>query len=197
MTKQKLLSKLLLVVEDNENTRIQLANVLALYFENIIFAVDGCDGVEKIKDNKPDIIVSDIKMPCLGGLEMIKEIKNDFYKPIVIMTTAFSDEEYLLDALDIKVDAYLIKPINIETLVSKIKENLNLYEVHDLRYKKLSAREYEVFIDLAKGLKSSEIAAKYEIKSKTISTYRNRIFEKMSFKSNADLVTYVIKNNLI
>jgi DNA-binding NarL/FixJ family response regulator len=65
------------------------------------------------------------------------------------------------------------------------------------QYKILSEREYEVFIDLAKGLKPAQIAQKYEIKSKTVSTYRNRIFEKMSFKSNADLVKYAIKNNLV
>jgi len=197
MMNRTLLSLSLLVVDDNENTRKQLVDVLSLYFNKVVAAVDGCDGVEKIKTLQPDVIVSDIKMPCLNGLAMIRKIKNDHYSPVIIVATAFSDQEYLLDALDIKVDAYLIKPIKIDTLLSKITESLHGLEKHDLRYKKLSEREYEVFLDLAKGLKPSEIALKYNIKSKTISTYRNRIFEKMSFSTNAELVSYAIKNKLV
>ena len=95
------------------------------------------------------------------------------------------------------MDAYLIKPINIEILIKKIEESAKDFISLDLRYKKLSVREYEVFLDLAHGLKPSEIARKYSIKAKTISTYRNRIFEKMLFKTNAELIAYAIKNKLI
>jgi len=197
MINPKLLSMSLLIVEDNDNARKQLIDTLSLYFNNIIFAKDGCEGIEQIKDFMPDIIVSDIKMPCLDGIDMVKKATNSSYKPIIIFTTAFSDQEYLLDALDLRVDAYLIKPINITTLINKIIESSDSLEINDLRYKRLSQREFEVFLDLAKGLKTSEIASKYEVKPKTISTYRNRIFEKMSFKSNAELITYAIKNNLI
>jgi len=194
----RMLSMSLVVVEDDENTRKQLVDLLNLYFDKVISAVDGCDGVEKIKEHHPDIIISDIKMSCLDGIEMVRKIKNKNYKPIVILTTAFSNQEYLLDALDINVDAYLIKPININELMNKITENIDSEEdISDLRYKKLSKREYEVFLDMAKGLKISDIALKYDIKPKTVSTYRNRIFEKMSFSSNAELITYAIKNGLV
>lgn len=194
---ETMLSMSLLVVEDDENTKKQLVELLKLYFSRVISAVDGCEGIEKIEEYYPDIIISDIKMSCLDGLEMVRKIKKQNYKPIVILTTAFSNQEYLLDALDVNVDAYLIKPIEIKRLMAKIEENIVLPEKKDLRYKKLSKREHEVFLDLARGLKASEIALKYDIKPKTVSTYRKRIFEKMSFGSNADLVTYAIKNGLI
>jgi len=188
-----------LLVEDYANSREHTKDILSLYFQNVYTAENGCQGLEIIETEKPDIIITDIKMPCLDGIEMIQKGKEQGYDPVVIITTAFSDKEYLLSAIDMKIDAYLIKPINISLLLEKIEESLPLKSDNykDLRYKKLSAREYEVFLDLAKGLKAAEIAAKYNIKPKTISTYRNRIFEKMSFSNNADLVVYAIKNNLI
>jgi len=197
MINKKLLSMKLLIVEDNESASKQLKDTLSLYFEKIFIAIDGCDAIEKIKEFSPDIIVSDIRMPCLDGIEMIKQIKSKFYKPVIIITTAFNDPTYLLDALDLKVDAYLIKPIDIHQLLYKIEESIGCTRDNDLRYKILSEREYEVFLDLARGLKPSEIAQKFDIKPKTISTYRNRIFKKMAFSSNAELIAYAIKNNLI
>jgi DNA-binding NarL/FixJ family response regulator len=197
MINKKLLSMTLLIVEDNEISSKQLKETLSLYFEKIFVAVDGCDAIEKIKEFSPDIIISDIRMPCLDGIEMIKQVKSKTYKPIIIITTAFSDSTYLLDALDMKVDAYLIKPIDIHQLMKKIEESIGCVSGNDLRYKILSQREYEVFLDLAAGKKPSEIAQQYNIKAKTISTYRNRIFKKMAFNSNAELISYAIKNNLI
>lgn len=197
MLSKELLNLSALIIEDNKYARNDLVDILHVYFKKISYAVDGCDGLEKIQLLAPDIIISDIKMPCLNGIDLVKKVKRENYKPIIILTTAFSDKEYLLAALDIKVDAYLIKPIKIDVLLNKIKESLNNSVAIDLKHKKLSAREYEVFLDLARGLKPSEVALKYNIKAKTISTYRNRIFEKMLFKTNAQLIAYAIKNNLI
>ena len=197
MNQQKFSSLTLLIIEDDKQTREQFVEVLEIYFKNIVSAQDGCDALEKIKADMPDIIISDIKMPCLDGISLVKQVKNETYQPIVILTTAFSDKEYLLEAIDIKVDAYLIKPINIKQLLKKIDNAVESFENINLKYKKLSIREYQVFLDLAAGLKPSEIAQQYDLKSKTISTYRSRIFEKMNFASNAELITYAIKNNLV
>ena len=197
MNQQKFSSLTLLIIEDDKQTREQFVEVLEIYFKNILSAQDGCDALDKIETDMPDIIISDIKMPCLDGISLIKQVKNETYQPIVILTTAFSDKEYLLEAIDIKVDAYLIKPINIKQLFEKIDNAVDSFENINLKYKKLSMREYQVFLDLAAGLKPSEIAQQYDLKSKTISTYRSRIFEKMNFASNAELITYAIKNNLV
>jgi len=186
----------LLIIEDNQQTKEYLVEILKVYFKEVSSASNGCEALKIIENIMPDIIVSDIKMPCLDGLSLIKKIKSDTYKPITILTTAFNDKEYLLEAINMKVDGYLIKPIDINLLLEKIKESLSTFENVNLKYKKLSSREYEVFLNLAKGLKPLEIALKYSIKAKTVSTYRRRIFEKMGFQSNADLVSYAIKNKL-
>lgn len=199
MYNRKSLFQSVLVIEDNEETAKHLLDVLQVYFQEVLYAQDGCHALELVKELLPRVIISDIKMPCLDGMQFIKEIKKLPYehKPVIIVTSAFSDKEYLLDALDMKVDAYLIKPINIEVLLQKIEESSCDAPLNDLRYKKLSERELEVFLDLAKGLKPSEIALKYNLKPKTVSTYRSRIFEKMLFKTNAELIAYAIRNNLV
>ena len=74
---------------------------------------------------------------------------------------------------------------------------LNSISKSKLLHSGLSKREYEVFIDIAKGIKPNNIAQKYEIKSKTVSTYRKRILEKMCINSNAEIIKYAISNNLI
>ncbi len=196
MNKEIFSSMTLLLVEDHKQGNEVLSDILAFYFQEIDSAINGCEALEKIETFMPDIIVTDIEMPCLDGLSLIKKIKTDTYKPIIIVTSAFSDKDYLLDAIDIKVDGYLIKPISVKMLLEKIEMAISSFDNINLKYKKLSAREFEVFLDLSVGLKPLEIANKYNIKAKTVSTYRQRIFEKMGFKSNADLVSYVIKNRL-
>jgi len=196
MSKKKFSSKTLLIIEDNIQAREHLVEILEVYFKKVSSFEDGCNALEQIETLIPDIIISDIKMPCLDGISFIKKVKNESYKPIIIFTTAFSDKEYLLEAIDMKVDGYLVKPININILLEKITNALGSFENINLKYKILSDREYEVFLDLAKGLKPLEIALKYGIKAKTISTYRRRIFIKMGFTSTAELVSYAIKNRL-
>ena len=196
MNKKKFSSKTLLIIEDDMKAREHLFEILEIYFKQVLSFENGCEALENIETLMPDIILSDIKMPCMDGISFIKKVKQDSYKPIIILTTAFTKQEYLLEAIDIKVDGYLIKPININLLLEKIANALVSFKNINLKYKILSDREYEVFIHLSKGLKPSEIALKYGIKAKTISTYRIRIFEKMGFSSNAELVSYVIKNKL-
>jgi len=196
MNEESFSSLTLLIVEDNEEAKKIMVDVLTSYFKEIRASNNGCEALEIINSFMPDIIITDIEMPCLDGISLIKRIKTDIYKPIVIFTSAFSDSEYLLDAIDIKVDGYLIKPTNIELLLEKIKVASNSFENINLKYKKLSSREYEVFLDISIGLKPLKIASKYNVKPKTISTYRQRIFEKMGFRTNAELISYVIKNRL-
>lgn len=193
---RSLLSKKLLIVEDDKMANRHLVEILEVYFKEVISFINGCEALDRIGVLLPDIIISDIRMPCLDGISFVKKVKNDSYRPIVILTSAFSDKEYLLEALDMQVDGYLIKPIDINKLLEKIQNAFDSYDNINPKYKKLSSREYEVFLNLAKGFKPAEIASKYDVKAKTISTYRRRIFEKLGFTSNAELVSYAIKNKL-
>ena len=192
----------ILVVEDEANTRVELVELLELDFGFVYSAQDGCEGLEFIEKFHPDIIVTDISMPCMDGLDMMKEAKKSANGSIFIFTTAFNDSKYVLDALDNHAYAYLVKPVQFDALLKKINELVTSYKLlnndsSEVLHKILSSREYEVFLDIAKGIKPNSIALKYDVKPKTISTYRKRILEKMRFNSNAEIIHYAITNNLL
>jgi YesN/AraC family two-component response regulator len=84
-------------------------------------ATDGEEGLEIIKDKNIDIIIADINMPKMSGIDMLKTIKNDLKLDIpAIITTAHTDTGYLIDAINLKVDGYIVKPINIKDLINTI-----------------------------------------------------------------------------
>ncbi len=122
-----------LYCEDEENLRNITSNILNKFIKKLYSANDGIEGLEiynKYAD-EIDIIITDISMPNMGGLEMAKEIKKINPNIPVIVTTAFSSSDYLLEAIDINVDKYVLKPIDIKKLIEAINQSL-LY--HELRY---------------------------------------------------------------
>lgn len=107
---------IVLVVEDEIKTRESLISVLSERFSKVIGAQNGDEGLKKFKKFKPDLVITDIAMPIMDGLDMargIKEISDDV--PIVILS-AYSDKDRLLRSIDIGIDKYLIKPVDIEEL---------------------------------------------------------------------------------
>ena len=112
----------LLYVEDDKNVLDQTKLILDDFVKEVIVAHDGEEALEILKNrNDIDIIVADINMPKLNGIEMIKIIKKELELNIpTIITTAHTDTEYLLDAINLKVDGYIVKPINIKDLINSI-----------------------------------------------------------------------------
>ena len=116
-----------LFVEDEELAREKLAKLLSKLFKEVILASNGLDGLEKYQNSKAtnekiDLIISDINMPILNGLEMLERIRKiDSFVPL-IFTTARSETENLLKAIDLNVSNYIIKPIDTNILVRKITE---------------------------------------------------------------------------
>lgn len=112
----------ILFVEDEEAIRNQLGRFLKRFCKELFLAQNGLEGLELYKKNQPDIIISDIKMPKMDGLAMLKEIKNINKEQIVIFTSAHSDSEYFIESIDLNVDGYILKPVNLKILESKIKQ---------------------------------------------------------------------------
>lgn len=188
----------IIVVEDDDNVREELVEILSSLFKHVAEAKDGCEGLEYIQKYKPDVLISDIRMPCLDGLNMLSEVKKAHKDIVTIFASAFSEKSYLLDAINMQANGFLLKPINVEELIEKIKESVSIEDdanndVLDV----LSKREYEVMCDIARGIKPAQIAEKYGVKPKTISTYRRRILEKLSLVSNSDIVKYAIEKKCI
>jgi CheY-like chemotaxis protein len=97
-----------LYVEDNQEARSQTIKVLENFFSNIIIGIDGLDGLEKFKNNKIDLIITDINMPKLNGLDMIEQIKKIDNEVFCLVISAYNETEHLLKAIELGVDGFLL-----------------------------------------------------------------------------------------
>lgn len=163
----------ILVVEDDEIARENEVEYLQEYFENIYEAKDAFEALKIYEQIQPSIIITDIQMPKLNGLEFVQRIREKNDEVQIIVLTAFCDKEYLLKAIELKLVKYLVKPINekefykaLQTCVNNLKNkksniinlgnNLifdmyNLSLVHDGELIKLRTKEVDFLYLLLKN----------------------------------------------
>ena len=124
MDKEFLKKLTILYVEDDELIAKELSSTIEKLFKKIIVAKNGQDGLDKYNQNKDEInlIISDISMPIMNGVELLKNVRKEDLKIPFIFTTAFTDKEYLVDSLKQGVHDYFIKPINLNELLIKIEK---------------------------------------------------------------------------
>ncbi len=113
-----------LFVEDEENIRLSLKEAIGDEFQEFTTAKDGKDGLNKFLNAPFDLIISDIAMPNMNGLEMAREIRRAREDIPIILLSAYSDREKLLQAIDIRINKYIIKPIDPEALLKYVSELL-------------------------------------------------------------------------
>ncbi|MDD3323499.1 MAG: response regulator [Sulfurospirillaceae bacterium] len=110
-----------LYVEDDQAVQTQTQMILKDFVKEVYVASDGVEGLKMALEKDVDVIVSDILMPNMNGIEMLKQLKNIHKINIpTIITTAFTETEYLMQAIALKVDGFIVKPINIKDLISAI-----------------------------------------------------------------------------
>ena len=109
-------------VEDEAITRSAVARMLKRRVETVYEAENGKEGLELFKQNRPNIVISDIRMPVLDGMGMSKEIKLLDKNSKIILTTAHSDANILLDSIEVGVDKYILKPLDMDALYSAIEQ---------------------------------------------------------------------------
>ena len=177
-------------------------------------AEDAFKLMDLLKDEKWSIVVLDINMPSKSGLEVLKDIKQLYPELPVLILSMFSEDQYGLRAIKAGASGYLKKVsaptelvVAIRKIVSgrkyinpslaeKLAENFGSVK-NDFLHEKLSDREYQIMCNIALGKSAEEIAEELALSINTIYTYRNRILEKMSMKSNVELTQYVIQNKLV
>ncbi len=111
----------ILYAEDEQMAREGHARTLKRYSKELCVAQDGEEAFEKYKLCKPDIVISDIKMPKMNGLELAKEIKKINPKQIILFTTAHTESNYTLEALEMQVDGYITKPVDKNKFLNKLE----------------------------------------------------------------------------
>ena len=189
------------ILEDDE--RIGLINE----------AADGKELIRKLEDQKYDVILLDISMPGRSGLELISQVKKIQSSAAVLILSIHSEEIYAIQALKSGASGYLAKSSAPEELIraiikvsegqryisSTLAENLadsavtnGSKPIHDL----LSAREMEVLVLFSEGKTVAQVALELSLSPKTISTYRQRLLEKLKLHTTADLIRYSILESL-
>lgn len=116
----------LLYVEDDEMTLEEISFFLKKYVKKLIVAKNGEEGLELFKEHNPDMVITDIQMPIMNGLEMSKKILEINPSIPIAVTTAYSDSEYLINAIEIGIDKYLLKPINMMDVLAVMHKSLQL-----------------------------------------------------------------------
>lgn len=130
----------ILYAEDEASLREITLNILKGFTKKQFVAENGQEGLDLFKEYEEeiDLIITDVNMPLMNGLEMIKEIKKINPNIPIIVATAFSNTEYLLEAIDIGVDKYVLKPIDMKKLLQTMSQSLLYHELKDLYIDKLT-----------------------------------------------------------
>jgi YesN/AraC family two-component response regulator len=110
----------ILYIEDEKMLRENYALFLKVYFERVYTAVDGEDGYEKYQQHKPDILLIDINLPKLNGIELLKKIRAQDNMTKAIILTGNSKIDFLLSATSLKLTRYLLKPVEKELFVEAL-----------------------------------------------------------------------------
>jgi len=137
-----------LFVEDNEEARNTIGNLLKRFFINLKTATNGEEGLQKFKSEKFDLVITDINMPKMNGLDMLREIKKIDDNVYTIVVTAYNETEYFLDAIKIGVDGFILKPIDLEQIISVLEKIIKDY-VNKTNAKKYYSllKQYQDIVD--------------------------------------------------
>ncbi|MGD8782214.1 MAG: response regulator transcription factor [Ignavibacteria bacterium] len=208
--------KKILLIDDHKMVREGLK--MALEYDNVFDIVgeanNGLEGIEKTKELKPDIIIMDIDMPQLNGIDASIKIREFDTDVKILILTMLSDEELVFKALSAGVDGYIYKMAEIKLFKEAVKslavgdtyfsqEVTNLVIKSHIRSEnksiqnELSGREIEVLKLIVDGLTSQQIADKLFISYFTVAKHRKNIGDKLGIKNTAGLIKYSIENNLV
>jgi len=113
---KRLNNKTILLVEDEQIIRENIASMLRCFFKFVYVAYDGFDAIDKYEEHLPDIVMTDLKMPNMNGFELIEELKKRSSSAYTIIVSAHTDTEHLIEAINTKIDRYLIKPLTEKDL---------------------------------------------------------------------------------
>lgn len=204
-----------LIADDHTLVRVGLLHILqaASGFEVVGEANDGASTIALIRDTAADVLVLDLSMPGRNGIELIKQIKDEKPPLRILVLTMHAEQQYAVRAFKAGASGYLTKEGASAELVAAVTKvaaggvyiSLSLAErfaqsltepADALPHQRLSDREFDVFRRIAAGQTISEIAQELCVSSKTVSTYKMRILEKMQMPHEAALVRYAIRHKL-
>ena len=207
-----------LIADDHTLVRESLVGLLQGEAGIVVVAqaADGLETVEKALATRPDVVVTDLSMPRLGGLEVVRRLREALPDTRVLVLTMHKEDEYVLQAVRAGASGYLVKDSAAADLLAAVRslhagrgyfgpqaamtlaEQLQHPErALDDPYGRLTTREREVFHLLAEGLTTKEIARRLDISVKTAENHRGRVLDKLGTRNTAELVRYALRKGLL
>ena len=211
------MSTKVMIADDHSLVREGIKQLLEFdgSIEVVSEASNGIECLNKLEDYIPDVLLLDINMPEKNGLEVLDEIKKKDYDLKVLILTVHNELEYLLKAVDIGVDGYILKDSKSSELKKAIQSVLsgdnyiqaslipalnNRLANRDIDKDKidlLTDRELEVLIGVANGMINKEIATNLNISERTVKNHVSNIFKKIDVSDRTQAAVFAIKNNII
>ena len=209
----------LMIVDDHALIREGLTKILEMEenFQIVFKASDGNEAVEYIKDNNLDIVLLDINMPNMNGIETLKKIKQINPSLKIIMLTVYDAREYLIETLNLGANGYMLKDAEADSLVKAIEAVYNggsyihpnlagelFKEINRQRVNKssksgveaLTKREYEVLLLIAEGMSNKDISEHLVISEKTVKNHVSSILRKLDLQDRTQAAIFAIKQKL-
>ena len=206
-----------MITDDHSMIREGLKQLLELEgdFEVIAEACDGVECINKLEVVTPDVLLLDINMPNMNGLEVLQKLKEMKMKIKVLVLTVHNEVEYLLKAVDIGINGYLLKDsesaelkkailavVNGEnyiqsSLIPVLNAKMIDRDSDSVKIESLTKRELEVLKNLSYGMYNKEIAEKLDISERTVKNHISNIFKKIEVTDRTQAAVFAIRNNLI
>jgi DNA-binding NarL/FixJ family response regulator len=218
------MEKIKLVIADDQNLFLKGLKFIIDTFEDVELVGEASDGAElvaKVESTRPDVVLSDIKMPNMDGIEATKILKDRFPEVRVILLTMFDDERLISHVMEIGANGYLLKDeeasVVHEAIQSVYTKGLYFNEyvskalLKQVKHKnkgsisailspgevKLSNREMEVLELICQEMSTPEIAEQLFISTRTVEGHRKNLLDKTGVKNTAGLVIYAVKHGLV
>ncbi|TWT24901.1 response regulator transcription factor [Planomicrobium sp. CPCC 101110] len=169
--------------------------------------------MEMLPNKKPNVIMMDINMPEMNGIELTKWVKSNYPSIKIVILTMYKNDEYFMAAIREGADGYLLKDSPSADVISAIrtvsngesvippmmtKKLLSLHQTENqTEDNALSPREMEVLLGLVEGLSNKEIADRLYISDKTVKIHVSNIFKKLNVKSRSQAIIYAVQNQLV
>jgi len=206
----------ILIADDHPIVRQGLGQLIAKTADMVVAdeASNGSEVLDKVGASHCDVVLLDISMPGLHGLDIIRQLRKESPKLPILILSMHSEEQYAVRAFRAGASGYLTKQSAPDELLAAIRKvsiggkyvSPSLAEklasdleigTGKLPHETLSNREYEVMLMIAAGKTVAEIAEVLSLSVQTISTYRSRILQKMQMKNNVELANYAARNQLL
>ncbi|MCK9257289.1 MAG: response regulator transcription factor [Sulfurospirillaceae bacterium] len=175
-----------LLVEDENTIRGHIASSMRYIVKEVVEAANGDEALNILKNFSPDIIITDLEMPVLNGVDFIKQVRESGSKVLIVVLTAHTNSEYLLPLIDAHIEKYIVKPINFEKMIDVLNQCS----------KKLQIRLKE--FEISKGYSYDWNNKELKFKDKCIPlTKKEMAFVELLFKNSHRVVTYEELQNYI